>query len=683
MGAELVEIYATSCEKLSIRPNTGVQQAIERAISTPDGHASWVLDLGTTYIGCKGLKPLLPVIAAAEKLGCIRLSSCGVHGDVVLELIETIRDHPHLSALDLANNPIKTPEAERLLAAVRHNPKLVEIVLEGTMVVDIWKKKINSQLKVNQSKALGMSLDQLTPQPSSQQNTPQQINSPARSPPGTAASGKGSTVGIGSLSGAGTPTKAGTMSGPASTTDQDITATSSSSSDPLPMWLNVILHQISEALYEHRYNIKHLLCVFDDPSLLDEESGVTSPGIPVAEFYRGLSTLGVEFDTLLTANNEDEVIQQMSTDLINTIQHLGLSVTKLFKSEEMIQESLRSTAPKIIRIAGRRGNTVKKFTREETEQAKLDRTAYMLDVFGKLTADGKALYQEFLSLFRTHAYVSKETTSSIQTQQRQTSTSSLPQTPTTSTLISDAMLATTAPTEPPEAVIGPKSISELMTRDKNPTAAGDDEVEFSRAATLASTQFAASPIPGQLPSATANRERSPTLTSATLPPPPPLGESGTEKMDTHQQQQPAVAAQSSLQSSVTAAPAPPPPIQVSHMGQTLVDVVFDSQIELEQGFMSIDWAMSGQVLREEFVTGLAAMRCIGPQGALSTEEKEKSAVEILTKLNAVEGENVAYNLFFEHFFVKELRPPVLWFCTKQDVLSWYESAFGKPAMGEE
>lgn len=151
-SASLRDVYFQACAECGVRPNSGLLQVL------PNTSADRVrsLDLGSNYIGPKGIRPLLYVLEENQgQLEALSLSSNSLENGEVQELVEVLCGEAgsRLMHLDLSNNPVSHAGGQALLRLVTANPQLTSVTLSGTLISPKLLETVMLKAKENLRKA--------------------------------------------------------------------------------------------------------------------------------------------------------------------------------------------------------------------------------------------------------------------------------------------------------------------------------------------------------------------------------------------------------------------------------------------------------------------------------------------------------------------------------------------------
>eukprot|EP01062_Namystynia_karyoxenos_P069759 TRINITY_DN65218_c0_g1_i1.p1 TRINITY_DN65218_c0_g1~~TRINITY_DN65218_c0_g1_i1.p1 ORF type:complete len:605 (+),score=166.68 TRINITY_DN65218_c0_g1_i1:77-1891(+) len=128
-----------------LRQLTDIDAEAEQGTEQPPAE----LDLSRAYIGRCGLGPLLPVIRLWGSLAALLLRGNGLDSHAAARLVDACMQHPSVTTIELADNPLYASAGAVLLRLARGNRRVVYIGLEETQVPAAARRKIEAQLQHN------------------------------------------------------------------------------------------------------------------------------------------------------------------------------------------------------------------------------------------------------------------------------------------------------------------------------------------------------------------------------------------------------------------------------------------------------------------------------------------------------------------------------------------------------
>ena len=151
-GLSLREIYAVKCDDLHCKKNSGLLKIL------PDkaGHFEDLetLDLGTNFVGPKGLLPVLEVVGVCVNLHTFSLKDNQLTNQSVCDVCDFAAQHPSLTSLDFSDNPITLSAGKALLQLANLNPRIRAITLDGTNIRPMVARSIANQCQKNKEQVL-------------------------------------------------------------------------------------------------------------------------------------------------------------------------------------------------------------------------------------------------------------------------------------------------------------------------------------------------------------------------------------------------------------------------------------------------------------------------------------------------------------------------------------------------
>ena len=146
------DLYAQLCKKLNCKCISSVVDVLS------DRPGNWSLDhldLGRTYVGMKGVIPIVEICKVFSKLTSLDLSDNFLNNESVTFFVAKMACfHPSLTQINLSRNPISWTAGMALLELATKNTSLHAISLDQTLIKDGVVEAINAQLRKNA--ALGM-----------------------------------------------------------------------------------------------------------------------------------------------------------------------------------------------------------------------------------------------------------------------------------------------------------------------------------------------------------------------------------------------------------------------------------------------------------------------------------------------------------------------------------------------
>ncbi|KAF8289861.1 putative CHAT domain containing protein [Trypanosoma cruzi] len=147
----LCELYRTYCAEEGCRVNSAVLQYIEsRGAMCPLEK----LELGSNYLGARGLRPIIRLVEYSQTLTSLVLDGNGADNETVDRLCEVLEKHLSIEYLSLRKNPITVTGGKRLLALVKQNPRIVGVDLQDTDVFDALIYKITKVTESNHGRGM-------------------------------------------------------------------------------------------------------------------------------------------------------------------------------------------------------------------------------------------------------------------------------------------------------------------------------------------------------------------------------------------------------------------------------------------------------------------------------------------------------------------------------------------------
>lgn len=149
---DYVALYRQYCAEEGCKANS----AFVRYIQDRGGHFSLErLNLGCNYLGSKGLRPVLRMIDLCQTIVSINLENNGISNDAVADLCAVLERHVSCASLNLRRNPISVVGGKRLLQLAETNPRMMEILMDGTDIFEGLQERIRMALQHNAAVAKG------------------------------------------------------------------------------------------------------------------------------------------------------------------------------------------------------------------------------------------------------------------------------------------------------------------------------------------------------------------------------------------------------------------------------------------------------------------------------------------------------------------------------------------------
>jgi hypothetical protein len=146
------DLYQQLCKKLNCKCNGSVTEALS---DQPGNFSMEKLVLGRTYVGTKGVIPIIEICKVLSKLTTLDLSDNYLSNEAVgFFLAKMAASHPSLTRIVLSKNPISWTAGMSLLELALKNSKLHTLELHQTLIKDGVVEAINAQLRKNA--ALGL-----------------------------------------------------------------------------------------------------------------------------------------------------------------------------------------------------------------------------------------------------------------------------------------------------------------------------------------------------------------------------------------------------------------------------------------------------------------------------------------------------------------------------------------------
>jgi CRP-like cAMP-binding protein len=153
-----VSLFLQACKQEGVKAPNPELVAFFRNHKTFDDIEE--IDLSNNYVGNRGLLAVLDVVehlsqfrflnAADQKLYNSDLNEEAVKGNAVIDrLVEVLKVHPKVNALDLSNNPISNYAGRKLLSLAQVNKRMCRIVVNDTRIDFELRNKITKQCEEN------------------------------------------------------------------------------------------------------------------------------------------------------------------------------------------------------------------------------------------------------------------------------------------------------------------------------------------------------------------------------------------------------------------------------------------------------------------------------------------------------------------------------------------------------
>eukprot|EP01065_Artemidia_motanka_P032927 TRINITY_DN39908_c0_g1_i1.p1 TRINITY_DN39908_c0_g1~~TRINITY_DN39908_c0_g1_i1.p1 ORF type:complete len:449 (+),score=127.55 TRINITY_DN39908_c0_g1_i1:83-1348(+) len=150
-GFSLRDVYSFHCQKIGVKVNSGVVQALPTRVADFGSVAE--MDCSTFHLGEAGVYPVLEVARAMWSLEVLRLGGAGLSNDSVALVCQVVESHPSIRTVDVsANRFVSTPSADMLLKLARSRPCLHSVLLAGTSVTRERVKRIDYVLQQNRAR---------------------------------------------------------------------------------------------------------------------------------------------------------------------------------------------------------------------------------------------------------------------------------------------------------------------------------------------------------------------------------------------------------------------------------------------------------------------------------------------------------------------------------------------------
>ena len=245
----LKELYLRTCQQLGIRkPNQIILDQLPSQVG--EHHRLITLSCANTYLGCKGLVSMCPVIEVCYRLTHLNVKGVGMKADAAKTLLKVLTVHPGIRCLNISSNDLGTAVATQLLGMLQKHRRVYDVNFEKILVIEALKKKIVKQLELNHSVMNQFSIP-LIPEDSDDAEMVKKRQAEAEE-------------------------KARVQREVQHKKEQ---------SERIPPWGPAALLEVSECLWKHREHMEDVFCVFD--------KGTRNPLIPPAHFQRAMRILGI------------------------------------------------------------------------------------------------------------------------------------------------------------------------------------------------------------------------------------------------------------------------------------------------------------------------------------------------------------------------------------------------------
>eukprot|EP01013_Petalomonas_cantuscygni_P004909 TRINITY_DN1536_c0_g1_i1.p1 TRINITY_DN1536_c0_g1~~TRINITY_DN1536_c0_g1_i1.p1 ORF type:complete len:465 (+),score=125.27 TRINITY_DN1536_c0_g1_i1:328-1722(+) len=150
IGAATRLLYLQKCKQLQQKANSG----LVAMLTEMNDHNMSVCDLGTNYLGKRGIETLLTILPSL-RIRKLVLSDNQIDSEIVAVVVPHLRSHPTVSAVDLRRNPISMLGARQLLSLLQANQRICELQMDFEECPS-YRQKVEDQLARNQLAAMGM-----------------------------------------------------------------------------------------------------------------------------------------------------------------------------------------------------------------------------------------------------------------------------------------------------------------------------------------------------------------------------------------------------------------------------------------------------------------------------------------------------------------------------------------------
>ncbi|KAH9597765.1 CHAT domain [Trypanosoma melophagium] len=147
----ICDLYRSYCAEEGCRANSAVLQYIEDRGAM---HSLVQLMLGNNYLGPRGLRPVIRLVAYCQTLTQLNLDGNGANNDTVEELCVVLESHMGVKSVSLRSNPITATGGKRLLLLVERNPRITFLDLTETDVFEAIIYKIGVVTAANRRRAM-------------------------------------------------------------------------------------------------------------------------------------------------------------------------------------------------------------------------------------------------------------------------------------------------------------------------------------------------------------------------------------------------------------------------------------------------------------------------------------------------------------------------------------------------
>jgi hypothetical protein len=140
------DAYTTLCKRGGLHVITAVEKML------PAGSGAWEvtdLDLSRTYVGHRGVVPIMELCKLLHKLTTLNLSNNYLNNKSVYWICKAAAFHPSLQSIDLSHNEVTWTAGMCALELVVRNPTIQRIDLANTLVKPKVIQTIAAQIKRN------------------------------------------------------------------------------------------------------------------------------------------------------------------------------------------------------------------------------------------------------------------------------------------------------------------------------------------------------------------------------------------------------------------------------------------------------------------------------------------------------------------------------------------------------
>ena len=146
-GMSARDVYTLLCKRCGCKAISSIIAVL------PEKPGDWTsvteLDLSRTYIGPRGVIPLLELCKLFAGLTSINLSSNYLNNQSVWHVTKALIYHPAVQRIDLSGNEISWTAAMCVLELVTRNSNIIRVGLNDTLVLPKVVATINQQLRRN------------------------------------------------------------------------------------------------------------------------------------------------------------------------------------------------------------------------------------------------------------------------------------------------------------------------------------------------------------------------------------------------------------------------------------------------------------------------------------------------------------------------------------------------------